>query len=154
MEATSKEREGERKNRFLKEMKKLLVILNEVDKKVTKDLKTEAFDNIRSMNKLKCELKALEDELLTSASSNLEAGEVIQSLNNLKSEVSVLEESFPASSLSLSVANSPEQMVFLTNTIKAAVYVKTPVLDPHHYSLDCSAMFTQAASKDRQSLYI
>jgi len=148
MEATSKEREGERKNIFLKEMKKLLVILNEVDKKVTKDLKTEAFDNIRSMNKLKCELKALEDELLTSASSNLEAGEVIQSLNNLKSEVSILEESFPASSLSLSVANSPEQMVFLTNTIKAAVYVKTPVLDPHHYSLDCSAMFTQAASKD------
>ena len=103
MEATSKEREGERKNILLREMKKLLVILNDVDKKVTKDLKTEAFDNIRSINKLKCELKALEDDLLTSASSNLEAGEVIQSLNNLKSKVSILEEYFqPAASPSQS----------------------------------------------------
>jgi len=147
IEAKSKEREGERKAIFLREMKKLLIILNDVDKKVTKDLKNEAFDNIRSMNKIKDEITALGSQLV-SPDSNLAAGDVIQSLNILKSKAVALEESFPTSNLSLSVAHSPEQMVYLANTIRAAVYLKTPVLDPHHYSLDCSALFSPDALKD------
>ena len=147
IEAKHKEREGDRKTIFLREMKKLLVILNDVDNKVTKDLKNEAFDNIRSINKVKDEISALGAQLMTH-DSNLAAGEVIQTINILKTKVTHLDESFPLSSLSLSVAHSPEQMVFLTNTIRAAVYLKTPLLDSHHYSLDCSALFSPTATKD------
>ena len=113
---------------------------------MTKDLKNEAFDNIRSMSKLQDEMSSLGDQILTS-DSNL-AGELIQTLNMLKTKVSNLDESFPTSSLSLSVVHSPEQLVFLTHTIRTAVYLKTPLLDPHHYSLDCSAVFSPTATKD------
>ena len=51
LDAMRKSREDERKSIVLKEMKKLLVILNEIDKKVSQDLKVEAFDNIRGMDR-------------------------------------------------------------------------------------------------------
>ena len=39
-----------KKTIMLTELRKLLVILNDIDKKVFKDLKTEAFDTFRGMN--------------------------------------------------------------------------------------------------------
>ena len=147
IEAKQKEREGDRKTIFLREMKKLLIILNDVDKKVTKDLKNEAFDNIRCMNKVKEEVAALTDKLSTS-DVNIAAGEAIKSLNILKTKFTQIDEDFPTSSLSLSVSNSPERMSFLTHTVAEAVYLKTPTLDSHHYSLDCSPMFSPNAVND------
>merc|ERR1719427_2405806 len=122
-------------------------VKDEIDKKVSKNLKNEAFDNIRSMNKVKDEISALSSKLSTPY-SNLAAGEVIQSLNILKTKVSQLDEAFPTNSLSLSVARSPEQLAFLTHTIRTAVYLKTPLLDSHHYSLDCSPLFSPTAIND------
>merc|ERR1719427_66221 len=122
-------------------------VKDEIDKKVSKNLKNEAFDNIRSMNKVKDEISALSSKLSTPY-SNLAAGEVIQSLNILKTKVSQLDEAFPTNSLSLSVARSPEQLAFLTHTIRTAVYLKTPLLDSHHYSLDCSPIFSPTAVND------
>ena len=122
LEAKHKERDGERKTILLREMKRCLYILNDADKKVTKDLKNEAFDNIRNMNKVKDEISALGAQLLIPG-SNLASGEVIQSLNILKTKVANIDESFPASSLSLSVAHNPEQMALGMQTIQMAVYL-------------------------------
>merc|ERR1719427_353879 len=122
-------------------------VKDEIDKKVSKDLKNEAFDNIISMNKVKDEISVLSSKLSTPYTS-LAAGEVIQSLNILKTKVTQLDEAFPTNSLSLSVTHSPEQLAFLTHTIRTAVYLKTPLLDSHHYSLDCSPIFSPTAIND------
>ena len=147
MEGTRTQREGDRKATFLREMKKLLLILNDVDKKVVQDIKMEAFDNIRGMNRLRDEIADLESKLLAQ-DDGIEAGEVVQSINTIKAKAASLEDSFPTSNLSLSVGGSPHHLQFLANTIRSAVYLKTPLLDPYHYSLDCSPMFSQAAAKD------
>merc|ERR1719154_889017 len=99
------------------------------------------------MNRLNDEIVSLKSNL-ASPDTNIDAGEAVKSLNHLKSKVSQLEEDFPASCLSLAVASSSDQMAFLTHTIRAAVYLKTPLLDPHHYSLDLSSMFSPTATKE------
>merc|ERR1719430_3125191 len=76
--------------------------------------------------------------------------EVIEELNQMKNKASMLEESFCVENLGLSVSGSRDHMTFLGNTISNAVYLKTPELDPRHYSLDCSPMFSPLALSDSQ----
>jgi len=147
LDATRKGREDGRKSIVLKEMKKLLVILNDVDKKVSQDLKMEAFDNIRSMNRLRQDILSLEEKL-RSENWDPEESEVVEELSQLKNKANMFEESFSVENLSLSVSSSQDHMTFLSNTIRNAVYLKTPELDPRHYSLDCSPMFSPMASSD------
>jgi len=147
MDASRKEREGERKAIFLREVKKLLVVLNDVDKKVSQDLKMEAFDNIRSMKKLKEDIASFVEKIDT-ASNELKPDEVAEQLNIIRNKAASIEESFSVSNLSLSVCSNQEHLTFMSNTIRSAAYLKTPDLDPHHYALDCSPMFVPAAVKD------
>ena len=138
MDATRKDREDERK---------LLVLLNNVNKKVSQDLQIEAFNNIRSMSKLRQEVMSLQGKL-KSEDLDSEEGGVVEQLNQLKNKASTLEESFSIENLSLSVIGNQDLLTFLSNTIKNAVYLKTPELDPRHYSLDCSSISTPMTSSD------
>lgn len=138
MDATRKDREDERK---------LLVLLNNVNKKVSQDLQIEAFNNIRSMSKLRQEVMSLQGKL-KSEDLDSEEGGVVEQLNQLKNKASILEESFSIENLSLSVIGNQDLLTFLGNTIKNAVYLKTPELDPRHYSLDCSSISTPMTSSD------
>ena len=138
MDATRKDREDERK---------LLVLLNNVNKKVSQDLQIEAFNNIRSMSKLRQEIMSLQGKL-KSEDLDSEEGGVVEQLNQLKNKASTLEESFSIENLSLSVIGNQDLLTFLSNTIKNAVYLKTPELDPRHYSLDCSSISTPMTSSD------
>ena len=138
MDATRKDREDERK---------LLVLLNNVNKKVSQDLQIEAFNNIRSMSKLRQEIMSLQGKL-KSEDLDSEEGGVVEQLNQLKNKASILEESFSIENLSLSVIGNQDLLTFLGNTIKNAVYLKTPELDPRHYSLDCSSISTPMTSSD------
>ena len=147
MDATRKDRENERKSIVLREMKKLLVLLNNVNKKVSQDLQIEAFNNIRSMSKLSQEISSLQGKL-KSEDLDSEEDRVVDQTNQLKNKASILEESFSVDNLSLSVSFSQDLMIFLGNTIKNAVYLKTPELDPRHYSLDCSSISTPMDSSD------
>ena len=83
MDATRKDREDERK---------LLVLLNNVNKKVSQDLQIEAFNNIRSMSKLRQEIMSLQGKL-KSEDLDSEEGGVVEQLNQLKNKASTLEES-------------------------------------------------------------
>ena len=147
LDARRKIREDERKSIILREMKKLLVMLNDVDKKVSQDLKMEAFDNVRSMSKLRQETVDLGGKL-RSEDFDLEEGKVVEELNKLKNNAHIIEESFSVENLSLSVGSSHDHLIYLGNTIRNAVYLKTPELDPRHYSLDCTPMFSPMASSD------
>lgn len=118
MDATRKDREDERK---------LLVLLNNVNKKVSQDLQIEAFNNIRSMSKLRQEIMSLQGKL-KSENLDSEEGGVVEQLNQLKNKASILEESFSIENLSLSVIGNQDLLTFLGNTIKNAVYLKTPEL--------------------------
>ena len=138
MDATRKDREDERK---------LLVLLNNVNKKVSQDLQIEAFNNIRSMSKLRQEIMSLQGKL-KSEDLDSEEGGVVEQLNQLKNKASTLEESFSVENLSLSVIGNQDLLTFLSNTIKNAVYLKTPESDPRHYSLDCSSISTPMTSSD------
>ena len=138
MDATRKDREDERK---------LLVLLNNVNKKVSQDLQIEAFNNIRSMSKLRQEVMSLQGKL-KSEDLDSEEGGVVEQLNQLKNKASTLEESFSIENLSLSVIGNQDLLTFLSNTIKNAVYLKTPESDPRHYSLDCSSISTPMTSSD------
>ena len=138
MDATRKDREDERK---------LLVLLNNVNKKVSQDLQIEAFNNIRSMSKLRQEIMSLQGKL-KSEDLDSEEGGVVEQLNQLKNKASILEESFSIENLSLSVIGNQDILAFLGNTIKNAVYLKTPESDPRHYSLDCSSISTPMTSSD------
>ena len=90
MDATRKDREDERKSIVLREMKKLLVLLNNVNKKVSQDLQIEAFNNIRSMSKLRQEIMSLQGKL-KSEDLDSEEGGVVEQLNQLKNKASILE---------------------------------------------------------------
>ena len=138
MDATRKDREDERK---------LLVLLKNVNKKVSQDLQIEAFNNIRSMSKLRQEVMSLQGKL-KSEDLDSEEGGVVEQLNQLKNKASTLEESFSIENLSLSVIGNQDLLTFLSNTIKNAVYLKTPESDPRHYSLDCSSISTPMTSSD------
>ena len=138
MDATRKDREDERK---------LLVLLNNVNKKVSQDLQIEAFNNIRSMSKLRQEIMSLQGKLKSEDLDSKEGG-VVEQLNQLKNKASTLEESFSIENLSLSVIGNQDLLTFLSNTIKNAVYLKTPELDPRHDSLDCSSISTPMTSSD------
>ena len=118
MDATRKDREDERK---------LLALLNNVNKKVSQDLQIEAFNNIRSMSKLRQEIMSLQGKL-KSENLDSEEGGVVEQLNQLKNKASILEESFSIENLSLSVIGNQDLLTFLGNTIKNAVYLKTPEL--------------------------
>ena len=122
LDATRKSREDERKSIVLKEMKKVLVVLNDVDKKVSQDLKVEAFDNIRGMSKLRQEILSLEEKL-RHGNWDPEGTEVVEELNQLKNKASILEESFSVENLSLSVSGSQDHMTFLGDSIRNAVYL-------------------------------
>ena len=147
LDVTRKVREDDRKSIILTEMKKLLVMLNDVDKKVSQDLKMEAFDIIRKMSKIRQEISDLGGKI-SSEDFDLEEGAVAEELLKLKNKANMIEESFSVENLSLSVSSSHDHLLYLGNTMRSAVYLKTPELDPRHYSLDCSPMFTQMASSD------
>ena len=133
------------KSLVLKEMKRILLNLSDVDKIVCQELKMEAFDNIKSISMLSQEVLSLEEKLKCEE-SDLEEGEVVTQLNHLKERASIVEKTFSVENLSLSVSSSQNHLTCMGNFIKNAVYLKTPELDPQQYSLDCSPMFSPVAS--------
>jgi hypothetical protein len=103
-----KGRDGDRKSILLSEIKSMLRVLEELDKKVTKDIKAEVFDTMMKMNKLKEDI-AEETRATAAASGAGEAGgEVVKRLNSLRSRVGELQE-VP----SLEVARAPAALASL-----------------------------------------
>ena len=90
LESDKPNRDEDRKKILVSELKNLLRVLGDVDKKVAKDIKAEAFDTLRQISKLKAESDRLEDSV---QSKDLgEGGDMVASLNCLKIGVEQLRE--------------------------------------------------------------
>ena len=90
LESDKPNRDEDRKKILVSELKNLLRVLGDVDKKVAKDIKAEAFDTLRQISKLKAESDRLEDSV---QSKDLAAGDdMVASLNCLKIGVEQLRE--------------------------------------------------------------
>ena len=90
LESDKSNRDEDRKKIMISELKNLLRVLGDVDKKIAKDIKAEAFDTLRQISKLKTESDQLEDSV---QSKDLGAGDdMVASLNSLKSSVKQLQE--------------------------------------------------------------
>ena len=90
LESDKSNRDEDRKKIMISELKNLLRVLGDVDKKISKDIKAEAFDTLRQISKLKTESDQLEDSV---QSNDLAAGDdMVASLNSLKSSVKQLQE--------------------------------------------------------------
>ena len=90
LESDKCNRDEDRKKIMISELKNLLRVLGDVDKKIAKDIKAEAFDTLRQISKLKTESDQLEDSV---QSNDLAAGDdMVASLNSLKSSVKQLQE--------------------------------------------------------------
>ena len=90
LESDKPNRDEDRKKILVSELKNLLRVLGDVDKKVAKDIKAEAFDTLRQISKLKAESDRLKDSV---QSKDLgEGGDMVASLNCLKSGVEQLRE--------------------------------------------------------------
>ena len=148
----SKARETERKKMIVAEVRSILRMLSEVDKKVSVGIKCEAFDSLRTMCKLKSEIDeeatALQGQLVPTnqgsdcAPSNLESGdEVIKRLNLLKARVSEVQE-VPELGVAHAVGNLPE----LAQLYQSAIYLRSKQLDAKHFRLDCSSMLQEAGA--------
>ena len=70
MEDGKKSRERARKELLLREMKLILGRMKVAEDKVTKELKNEAFDNVRNLGRIHKRLLKLEDLVQSSSSSN------------------------------------------------------------------------------------
>ena len=90
LESDKPNRDEDRKKILVSELKNLLRVLGDVDKKVAKDIKAEAFDTLRQISKLKAESDRLEDTVKCKDLG--EGGDMVASLNCLKIGVEQLRE--------------------------------------------------------------
>jgi len=132
------ERDEERKKIMLSEIKNILRILSDVDKKVCKDIKADIFDTLRKFTNLK---NMIEDQRKVLSCPDLAGGHldmrvVAEELQNIKSRLHQLPDEVP----SLQVAHTPrsELMAGVMKSLTEAIYLKTPELDVQHFVLDCS----------------
>jgi len=148
----SKARDAERRRLILKEIRSMLRMLSEVDRKVSVDIKCEAFDSLRTMCKLQSEIeeetRAIKSQMVLpnqgsdGAIPNLESGgEVIKRLNLLKSRVSEVEE-VPE----LEVAHAPGNLPELAQLYQSTIYLRSQQLDAKHFRLDCSSLPKEAGA--------
>ena len=149
----SKARDVERRRLILKEIRSMLRMLSEVDRKVSVDIKCEAFDSLRTMCKLQAEIeeetRAIQGQMVLpnqgsdgGGTPNLESGgEVIKRLNLLKSRVCEVEE-VPE----LEVAHAPGNLPELAQLYQSTIYLRSRQLDAKHFRLDCSSLLKEAGA--------
>ena len=87
-------RDEDRKNIMLNEIRNMLRSLSEADKKVIRDLKVEAFDSLRKINKLKEEILIQSKlvEAIVEQEEEASKEEIMKQLDSLKSCISMLKE--------------------------------------------------------------
>eukprot|EP00092_Neocalanus_flemingeri_P096695 GFUD01123131.1.p1 GENE.GFUD01123131.1~~GFUD01123131.1.p1 ORF type:complete len:308 (-),score=86.57 GFUD01123131.1:670-1494(-) len=126
MEEGKKARDVKKKEILLKEMKKILAKLNEVDMKVVKDVKGEAFDYLRSMNKIDIEVAAIK-ETITNAPVDDEK-RCRTEVNAIRAKVENLGMEEFVDCLKLSVNTQPGSMAAAFDRISDAIFLETPAL--------------------------
>ena len=149
----SKARDAERKRMILTEVRSMLRMLSEVDKKVSVNIKCKAYDSLRTMCKLQSEIeeetRAIKGQMVPpnegsdgSATPNLESGgEVIKRLNLLKARVCEVQE-VPE----LEVAHATGQVPELAQLYQNTIYLRSRQLDAKHFCLDCSSVLKEAGA--------
>eukprot|EP00092_Neocalanus_flemingeri_P016904 GFUD01018283.1.p1 GENE.GFUD01018283.1~~GFUD01018283.1.p1 ORF type:complete len:1018 (+),score=268.26 GFUD01018283.1:39-3092(+) len=126
MEEGKKARDVKKKEILLKEMKKILAKLNEVDMQVVKDVKGEAFDYLRSMNKIDIEVAAIK-ETVTNAPVDDERS-CRTEVNAIRTKVENLGMEEFVDCLKLSVNTQPGSMAAAFDRISDAIFLETPAL--------------------------
>jgi len=134
LEEGIKARDVERRKILLCEMKKLLGKLNEVDKRIMKDLKGEAFDFLRNMRRVSDEIETFKAAVVESSP------ETNRNLRNevdaLTSKVKNLEMDDFVGCLDISVATNSESMMFGFEKVADGIFLESPVLNSKSLSLE------------------
>ena len=133
MERSKEVRDRRRKECVLKVMKMILANLEAQDKEVMSQMKSEAFDLLRVCNKSEAEL----DELSSALSNSEEdiSHDVLSYIQDLDRKVDGLGIQKFVGSLKLAVDSDSFDSASLMETMRDAVYLKTPSVRPRSFSL-------------------
>jgi len=151
LEDGKKARDVKKKELLLHEMKQILAKLNEIDKKVVKDLKGDAFDFLRSVNKITDEIASMKDALKTAPENERNWKTEV---NALKVKVENLECADFVSCLGLSVSVQPGTMAAAVERISDAIFLGNSVLNPKHFLVEMPEKQTLPALQITNPNYI
>jgi len=133
LEGKKKVRDHERKEILLLEMKHLLSRLNETDKKVTTNLKADAFDTLRNIGKV---TERIVDMRKSFDGLNGKSDELKVKIQSMKSEIKKLGIEEFSKCLDISVSQAPGAMNLAFEKAADAVYLKTPNLNPKKFCME------------------
>ena len=126
MESSKGKRDLRRKECVLKVMKMILSNLEAQDKEVMNELKSEAFDLMRVCDKFEAELAQL---------SSVSCSQLVTDIRDLDRKVDCLGIEPFVESLDLAVDSEPFDSASLMETMRDAIYLKTPSVSPRSFSL-------------------
>jgi len=132
LEERKKSRDKIRKEILLLEMKHSLARLNEIDKKVTKDFKAEAFDVIRSISKVAERVVQLRESIKDAPENG---GIMKTQVNVIRGEIDKLGIEEFSKCIDISVCSPPGSMTHAFERVPDAIYLITPSLNPKNFCL-------------------
>ena len=135
LEDEMKNREGKRKQILLREMKQLLTRLNEMDKKISQDLKGEAFDYMRALSKISIKVSNLKQKVSEEGPAK-NTSDLNAEVRRLSFEASEAQTSEFIECLDISVAYHPRSMCVAVDRIPDAISLQTPRLSAKNFSLE------------------
>ena len=115
-------------------MKHIVAKLNEIDKKVVKDFKGEAFDFIRSIRSMTNKIDVMKDSLKDASDDKNEI--VKAEVKTLKAQADQLEIDEFVKCLDISVSLQPGSMASAFERVPDAIYLETPFLNPKDFCLE------------------
>jgi len=134
LEGKKKVRDHERKEILLLEMKHLLSRLNDVDKKVTTNLKADAFDKLRDIGKVTERIVNMRKSF--DGLNNGKTDEWKVKIQSIKSDIRKLGIEEFSKCLDISVSQATGAMNFAFEKAADAVHLKTPNLNPKKFCME------------------
>ena len=135
LEEKKKVRDYERKKILLYEVKSLLSKLNETDRKVMNNLKSDAFDTLRDIGKVTERIVTMRKsfEGLQMQGKSDEWGVELQSIKSEMQKLGIEEFSI---CLDISVSMAPVAMNFAFEKAADALYLKSPNMNPKNFCME------------------
>ena len=127
-------RDNKRKEILLKEIKIILGVLHDTDKRLIRNLKSEVFDHIRSISKVEKEVSRVIE--LVKCSDTKDMNTMNSAVRDVTEQVMSLGMEDMASYFGLSVATQTNNLSSLFQQIPDYVYLRTPSLDPAGWRLE------------------
>ena len=135
MEISKKDREKRRKEIVLKEMKRILAKLDEEDKKVVGELKSESLDMLRLCHVLEEELKMISSSLSLQGQAANDQELILADFRSLQRRFDKVGFQAFAECLNLSVDSAPTGSMPFVEEFTDSVFLKTPSFSGKSFTL-------------------